>query len=223
MFEAIETDTNGTPKGSPVVLKDIWIDHDRTREGDILALLHAEADDEDKRLVEKHFLTAICHGDVWTELNVLDDTENALMRGLKVTTDRQFKLQRKHLVIPKHEPASGSEGLRAISRLQAPHSHLKYAHKTHYRIVFKEKGITIDLIKSLPDVMTVLIETVNGAFLYDTVYLSALILSLCSLTTVAKVRMGTPRCEYRQYIIVRRGCQTGRSGICEEKRRCEES
>ena len=74
-----------------------------------------------------------------TELDVLDDTENALMRRLKVTTGREFKLQRKQLVIPKHEPPSGSEGLRAISRLQARHSHLKYSHKTHYRIVFKEK------------------------------------------------------------------------------------
>lgn len=132
IFKAIETDTNGTPKGSPVVLKDIWVDHDRTREGDILTLLHAEADDEDKRLVEKHFLTTICHGDVWAELNVLDDTENALMHGLIVTTDHQFKLQRKHLVIPKHEPTSGLEGFQTISHLHTPHSHLKYTHKTHY-------------------------------------------------------------------------------------------
>ena len=175
VFEAIETGPNGVVKGLPVVLKDIWIDHDRTREGAILALLHAEANNEDKRLVEKHFLTTICHGDVWTELNILDDTENALMRGLKTTTDREFELQRKQLVIQKHEPASGSEGLRAISRLRAPHSHLKYGHKTHYRIVFAEMGITVDLVKSLPEVMTVLADTVNGMFSYDTVYLLSLV------------------------------------------------
>jgi hypothetical protein len=153
------------------VLKDIWIDHDRTREGAVLALLHAGASDEDKSLVEKHFLTTICHGDVLTELNVLDNTDNALMRRLKVTTGREFKLQRKQLVIPKHEPASGSEGLRAISRFQARHSHLKYSHKTHYRIVFKEKGITVDLIKSFPDVMMVLSDTVHGKLSRGTIYL----------------------------------------------------
>jgi hypothetical protein len=153
------------------VLKDIWIDHNRTRDGAVLALLHAGASDEDKLLVEKHFLTTICHGDVLTELNVLDDTDNALMRGLKVTTGRQFKLQRKQLVIPKHEPASGSDGHRAISRLQALHSHLKYSHKTHYRIVFKEKGTTVDLIMSFPDVMMVLSDTVNGMLLHCTIYL----------------------------------------------------
>jgi hypothetical protein len=161
---------NGSPKGSPVVLKDIWIDHDRTREGAVLALLHAGANDEEKLLVEKHFLTTICHGDVLMELDVLDDTENALMHRLKVTTGHEFKLQQKQLVIPKHEPPSGLEGLQAISHLQARHSHLKYLHKTHYCIVFKEKGITVDLIKSFPNVMTVLSDTVNCMLSHCPIY-----------------------------------------------------
>jgi len=135
------------------VLKDIWVDSDRTREGNILALLHAAANDEDKQLLEKHFLTTICHGDVWTELDILDDTANTLMRGWNIATGRDsiFKLRRE-LFILNYKLPSGSE------------SHLRYTHKTHYRIVFKEKGITIDRIRSLPDVMTVLTETVSGAF-----------------------------------------------------------
>ena len=147
------------------MLKDTWIDSDRTREANILALLYAAADDEDKPLFQKHFLTPICHGDVWTESDILDDTANALMRGLRITPDHDslFKLQRRPS-IPNHEPPCGSDGFRAVSRVQAPHLHLSYAHKTHYRAVFKEKGITIDRIKSLPDVMTVLTETVSGAF-----------------------------------------------------------
>jgi hypothetical protein len=142
------------------VLKDIWIDHDRTREGLILPQLYDEADDEDKEIVKKHFLTVICHGDVWTEPNVLDDTENGLMRGLTATTDSMFEPQQKQLVVPKHQAASGSQGLHATSRLHAPHPNLKYTHKTHYRIVFEEKGVTIDLISSFPKVMKVLTETV---------------------------------------------------------------
>jgi hypothetical protein len=125
--------------------------------------LYDEADDEDKVLVKKHFLTTICHGDVWVAAAV-DDTADGLMRGLKVTEERVFELQRKQLVIEKHETGPGSEGLRATSRLHAPHPNIKYAHKTHYRIVFKEKGITVDLIPRLPDVMAVLIGTVTGAF-----------------------------------------------------------
>jgi hypothetical protein len=172
VFEAIEIDGQGCEMGSPVVLKDIWIDHDRTREGIILAQLYDEADDEDKELVKKHFLTVICHGDVWTELDVLDDTENGLMRGLKVTMDSMFELQQKQLVVSKHQAASGLQGLCVTSRLHAPHPNLKYTHKTHYRIVFKEKGVTIDLIPSLPEVMKVLTETVTGAFSSDNLQLS---------------------------------------------------
>jgi hypothetical protein len=77
VFKAVEIDGNGVPNGPPVVLKDIWIDSDCTREGNILALLHAAAADD-------HFLTTICHGDVWTKFGILDDTANALMRGLNV-------------------------------------------------------------------------------------------------------------------------------------------
>ena len=162
VFEAVEV---GDPQSLPVVLKDIWIDSDRTREGDILALLHTAANDEDRVLLKKHFLTTICHGDVWTEPHILDDTANALMRGLNITPDHDslFTLQRKQLT-PKYEPPSGSGPLQAVSRVQAPHSHLRYTHKTHYRIVFKEKGVTVDCMKNLPDVMAILTESISGAF-----------------------------------------------------------
>jgi hypothetical protein len=130
VFEAVEIDGNGYPNGSPtspVVLKDIWVDSDRTREGNIVALLHAAANDEDKELVEKHFLTTICHGDVWTELDILDDTANALMRGLNITPSRDsvFGLQRTPF-IQNCIPYFVSE------------SRLRYRHKTQYRIVLKE-------------------------------------------------------------------------------------
>jgi Fungal protein kinase len=152
------------------VLKDIWIDHDRTREGAILAQLYDEADDEDKKLVKQYFLTTVCHGDVWRELNAIDDTEQGLMRGLKAAVDN-FELQRKKLVISKQAAAPGSQKLRATSRLHVPHPSLKYAHKIHYRIVFEEKGTTIDLIPSLPDVITILTGTVTGAILSDHTHL----------------------------------------------------
>ncbi|KAF9503667.1 hypothetical protein BS47DRAFT_778303 [Hydnum rufescens UP504] len=47
VYEAIGVDEHGKEMGDPVVLKDIWIDHDRMREGTILAQLY---DEEDKKL-----------------------------------------------------------------------------------------------------------------------------------------------------------------------------
>ena len=147
------------------MIKDIWIDSDRMREGNIVASLHAAANDEEKELVEKRFLTTICHGDVWIEPDTLDDTANALMRGLNIARDHDslFKLQQKPS-IPTHDPPSGSDHLRVTTRVQVPRLNLGYADKIHYRVVFKEQCTTIDKMRSLPDVMTVLSETVGGEF-----------------------------------------------------------
>ncbi|KIM74927.1 hypothetical protein PILCRDRAFT_92352 [Piloderma croceum F 1598] len=72
---------------SPVVLKDIWIDSNRMREGIIL--------------------------NVWVAA-AIDDTTDSLMWSLKVTEDRVFELQRKQLVLEKHEAGPGSKGLQAF-------------------------------------------------------------------------------------------------------------
>ena len=53
VFEAVEINENRDPNGSPVVLKDTWVDSDRTREGNVIALLHTEANCEDRKLIER--------------------------------------------------------------------------------------------------------------------------------------------------------------------------
>jgi hypothetical protein len=61
--------------------------------------------------------------------------------------------------------------LRATSRLHAPYPSLKHAHKTHYRIVFEEKGSTIDLDPEPPGCHDNSDGTVTGAFSFNnTVY-----------------------------------------------------
>ncbi|KAF9508105.1 hypothetical protein BS47DRAFT_1366195 [Hydnum rufescens UP504] len=77
VFEAIRVDEGGKEKGDPVVLKDIWIDHDHLREGVILMQLYKEADEDDK-LMQRHFLAAICHGDVLMEPGVPDNTQDLM-------------------------------------------------------------------------------------------------------------------------------------------------
>ncbi|KAF9507935.1 hypothetical protein BS47DRAFT_1366317 [Hydnum rufescens UP504] len=138
-LNSIKVKKHGKEMGDPIVLKDIWIDHDHMREGTILAQLYEDVDKEDKKLVKKHFLTTVCHGDVLIEPSVVDDTWD-LMQGLKTTPDI----------------TSGLQSLHAMSQLHVPHPNLTYSHKTHYHIVFKEKGDTIDLLKKPCDVMKVL-------------------------------------------------------------------
>ena len=165
VFEAIEIDENDKEKGSPVVLKDIWIHRDRLREGEILAQLYEEADEDDKKLVKKYFLTTLCHGDVFVEPDVRDDTEN-LMRGLETSPDSVFELQEESSMDSRYNTfASGSRSLSAINRIpDVPHPNLTYSPKMHYRIVFEENGETIDSLRKLPDVMKILGDIVAGMF-----------------------------------------------------------
>ena len=148
-----------------MVLKDTWIDSDRNREGKVLASIKAAVDGEDKILFERNFLTRICDGNVYTDLGTLDDTAH-LMRELNIAPNHASLFEVQRMPNSKSdEPPSGAQGIWAMTtNVKALKLHPKYAPKTHYRIVFKEKCIPIYQIKSLPDVMTVLIETVRGAF-----------------------------------------------------------
>ena len=164
VYEAIEIDKKGDPIGPPVVLKDTWIDSDRNREGKVLTSIDAVVDGDDRLVFERNFSTRICDGDVWTNFHTLDDTAN-LMRGLNIASDHASLFEVQRQPTPKsNEPPSGSKGIWAMTDVKVPILYPIYAPKTHYRIVFKEKCIAIHHIKSLPDVMTVLIETVRGAF-----------------------------------------------------------
>jgi hypothetical protein len=130
------------------------------------------ADDNDKPLVQKHFLTAVCHGDVWTTFDHLDDTANGLMRGLNIPPDHRplFELEVQPLMQDNRTTPTGSEDLREATRHQVLPPYKRYGHKTHYRIVFEEQGTPISGLKRIPDVMNVLADTVNGAFYYDLVH-----------------------------------------------------
>jgi hypothetical protein len=173
VFEAIEIDEHGRDKGSVVVLKDVWASHDRTREGLILAQLYDEADDEDKKLVARYFLLPACHGDVWVEPNVPDDTQNGLVRGLELSPDNLFQLQWYN--------GAGSPSFNPMSLLYISHPNPAIEHKTHYRIVFGEKGVTIDDIPSLSEVGRVLTETVTGSFSFDDSMINLrIVIQLCN-------------------------------------------
>ena len=164
VFEAVELDQNGEELGSNVVLKDMWIDSDRKREGDILASIYGEAVGDERNVVQDRFLTTVCHGDVWIDPNTRDDTAGAVMHGLEIGQGHGSSFDLKSMRSSgNRKQASGSGRLRATARAQTKKkgSGRKYEHKTHYRIVFKEICETIDTMRSLPDVMVVLAQTVT--------------------------------------------------------------
>jgi hypothetical protein len=140
VFEAIEIDYLNCKKGSIAVLKDIWVDKDCDREGTILAQLYNDAKGEDKELVQKYFLTTICHRDVRLGPEVVDDTEYGIMRGLK-TRDTTFSLQYVRTGSMSRSDRS-MESLCGMEILDY-HNPATYGHKANYCIIFKEHATTI--------------------------------------------------------------------------------
>jgi Fungal protein kinase len=167
VFEAIEIDKNDHEMGSDVVLKDSWIDKDCTREGTILDQLYNEAKGNDKTLVQKHFPTTICYGDVCLDVGVVDNTDESIMHGLKVT-DSKFSLSGVGRSINLSNV--GPENLHMLN-FPEYHSPAEYTHKVHSHVIFKERGMTIYHICLFPDVLKTAIDTVDGLSLSDHVYL----------------------------------------------------
>ena len=87
-------------------------------------------------------------------------------RGSKTSLDSVFELQKKPSMDSTHKVASGTQSLRAMSRLQVPHPKLTYSPKTHYQIVF-ENGVIIDLLSNLSGVMKVLVDVVAQAVMLN--------------------------------------------------------
>ena len=78
VYEAYEAGSSG----SKVVIKDSWVDVNRTKEGDTLSELLKDASDNEKAM----FLTVLVHGVVTIDGRE-DLTRDLLMNGYLVTTD----------------------------------------------------------------------------------------------------------------------------------------
>ena len=78
VYEAYEAGSSG----SKVVIKDSWVDVNRTKEGDTLSELLKDASDNEKAM----FLTVLIHGVVTVDGRE-DLTRDLLMNGYLVTTD----------------------------------------------------------------------------------------------------------------------------------------
>ena len=87
------------------------------------------------------------------------------MREL-ITSSFIFQLQ-KDLVQVVHregEDVSGFRGLRATSRLHDQRPAVAYMPKTHRRTIFEGKGVSMDEVQKLADVMKGLVDVVTGTF-----------------------------------------------------------
>lgn len=157
---------NRKPVGNIGVLKDCWIDHDRKREGAILAEIRTSAQtDAQKKALDKFFLTVECHGDVYIDQD-LDNTHSLLRRGQAVSNHLgAYRLQ-----LPPPSETKPDEHLLPVGStpLVVPivnnETIIEYDIKQHYRIVFREFGISIDKLNSAFQIFRSLSLAAYGAY-----------------------------------------------------------
>lgn len=164
VYEVKEVD-NGVPKGDTLALKDCWVDDDRELEGDILANILLDCKDEEREL----FLTLVVHGLVEVDgAGMKDHIKAVMLRGLDIHQGNlryQFKHpdETKEDIASPNKVSSGlppSSAFVPIARMlrEDKEHHWKY----HYRIVFKEVGISMYEIRSIRDAFQALIDVTKG-------------------------------------------------------------
>ena len=164
VWEVRKLDKKGKPIGGPRVLKDCWIDHDRKREGTILAEIRASAKtDAQKDALKEFFLTVECHGDVYID-NKSDNTHTLIRRDKPIPHDLGvYRLQ-----LPSPESGIDDQLLPVGSRPPVPQvadceDTIDYDIKSHYRIVFEELGVLIDKLNSTFQIFKCLALAVFGS------------------------------------------------------------
>ncbi|KAJ3552851.1 hypothetical protein NM688_g3934 [Phlebia brevispora] len=145
----------------PVVLKDTWIDDDRQREGYIIEQIRNVENEEHRVTLQEMLLTVECHGDV-----LIHDQHDTTRRAPDDASDERFLLEQprpnaQELKV-KADQIRATNGSAYRSPDRRPKAIPSYHKKTHYRIVFKEVGKTLQSEKSLVQVYDSLSQVAHG-------------------------------------------------------------
>lgn len=161
IYEVKEVD-NGVLKGDTLALKDCWVDDDRELEGDILTNILLDCNNEER----ESFLTLVVHGLVEVDgAGTKDHIKEVMLRGLDVHQGG-LKYQFKHPDEMEQDipsPDKVSSGLSAfvpIARMVREENEHHWKH--HYRLVFKEVGISMYEIRSIQDAFQALVDVTKA-------------------------------------------------------------
>lgn len=161
VWEVVRLDKHDEPVGPSRVLKDCWIDYDRTREGDIMKrIIDSARTPTAKSILEDCLLTVECHGDVYINGRP-DDTHALMRRGNAVPTDGYYPLQRPARSRGKDERMYPRGSFLFTTKIIKKEI-IGYDDKFHYRIVFEEVGISIDKLDSALDIFKCLTRALPG-------------------------------------------------------------
>jgi hypothetical protein len=176
-----------------VVLKDVWLEDDRTEEGVVLQTIRDEITrmktsgftfpgDKDPY---SYFLTVKAHGRVRVDSGAEDSTVQVMMRGTDLPSDVEYfstsKLHEPRLRSSRvpgssraysvgHTPQISSEMVERMLVNLPPHTP-RFQARIHYRIVFNELGQTIHQLRCLQNLYQCLLDATIGALFVAVVIL----------------------------------------------------
>ncbi|KAF8582551.1 hypothetical protein K439DRAFT_1635200 [Ramaria rubella] len=159
VFEAFQLGSDPRDD-TPVVIKDSWVDIDRAKEGGIRSKFESEADGEDKAKIQQYFMTVLHYGEVMIN-GQADRTLDVMLRGQELPEGSEFKLNLKDATTVSRPSSIGAHPS-VPSLARAPHKSVRYQHKVHYRIVFKEVGMPIHSVTGQLDIFQTLEDATSG-------------------------------------------------------------
>ncbi|KAI0084508.1 hypothetical protein BDY19DRAFT_1060215 [Irpex rosettiformis] len=158
------------PDSDNMVMKEYWVDSDRVREAEIWRRILEDAPTEkDREILKRHLLTPLYSGDVVVDGKL--DTTDYLRRYAAISEVgglEMVPLLRKpketnydHTVMEADDFAPQGSG--AIPSGPVTASRIVVLHdKSHHRIIFKEKGTTIEHLTTVSRVLRAGIQALNG-------------------------------------------------------------
>jgi len=171
-----------------VVLKDVWLEDDRTEEGSLLESLRAAMVEMQTQGTvfpgnkdpSAYFLTVSAHGRVKVSGQTEDHTTNVMMRGSSLPSDLDyFTTPRRRASQVRDSHAIGSDrgysvghtpvvsrDVAALLHANLPRKSPRFQARIHYRIIFNEVGRTIHNLHNLSDVHKCLVDVTIGVFPY---------------------------------------------------------
>ncbi|KIP06415.1 hypothetical protein PHLGIDRAFT_118969, partial [Phlebiopsis gigantea 11061_1 CR5-6] len=154
---------NGEELDTPLVLKDSWVDSDRTREGEILENIRSASriNKDYAALID----TTLLHTHDFGNVQVCDEDDNThtvIRRGLDLSQHKATMEVKAdpmaHKKIVSRLPPTGM----ALPPKQRQADLLQYGAKVHHRVVFKEVGIRTTEVESLAQIFARLADVVTG-------------------------------------------------------------
>lgn len=203
----------GRMSGSPLVLKDCWIDSDREVEGVVIERLKKSARKAaDKAALDDMLLTTVVDGKVLLTDGTPEHTFNGDARKLLIT-ENPYMHHIARIPAPFRPPSSERynpdppiKATQPAGDHRTPGDGLNvgkqavvYSEKERYRIVFREVCQVLHEIQDLSRVVYALMGACTGTSSSRLLILHCRLKSVCSITSPAPSRMGTPGYQRRQH------------------------